>query len=186
MRTPVLEASGGLVLQPVTLGDLSEFLAMYNEAPVDGRTALPWLYPHQVAEQIGDMVRDIVQADDEDRIHFWCIRDADRTVGTIALGDELQLDVSRWSLGYWIRADRQGQRVATRAIDAVFEWLHARNVEAVVEVAVHPHNTPGLATARALCNRWGGTPLDDFVGIDFGGRTIPHHLHLVQVGGGDA
>ncbi len=99
MRTPTLEAAGGLVLHPVALGDLTEFLAMYNEAPVDGRTALPWLYPHQVAEQIGDMVRDIIQAENEDRIHFWCIRDQERTVGTIALGDELQLDVSSWSLG---------------------------------------------------------------------------------------
>ncbi len=183
MNTPTLEVQGGLTLQPVTTADLTEFLTMYNEAPVDGRTALPWLYPHQVAEQIGDMVRDILHAEEEDRIHFWCIREEGRVVGTIGLGDELQLDVSTWSLGYWIRADRQGQRIATRAIDAVFTWLHQRGVNAMVEVAVHPHNTAGLATARALCHRWQGTPLDDYVGIDFGGRTIPHHLHLIQVGG---
>ena len=186
METPTLHADGGLVLRPISSGDLPDLLESYQESPEDGQTALPWMYPRNVAEQLGDFVRDILRSADEDRIHFWSIRLDDKHVGTIGLGDELQLDLSSWSLGYWIRVGRQGQRIASRAIDAVFAWLNERGVEAVVEVAVHPHNGPGLATARSLCSRWGGTPLDDFVGIDFGGRTIPHHLHRIQVGGGEA
>ena len=186
MQTPTLHADGGLVLRPISSGDLSDLLESYHESPEDGQTALPWMYPRNVAEQLADFVRDILRSAEEDRIHFWSIRMDDQHVGTIGLGDELQLDLSSWSLGYWIRVGHQGQRIASRAIDAVFEWLNERGIEAVVEVAVHPHNGPGLATARALCTRWGGTPLDDFVGIDFGGRTIPHHLHLIQVGGGEA
>ena len=186
MQTPTLNADGGLVLRPISSGDLPDLLESYKESPEDGQTALPWMYPRTVAEQFADVVRDILRSAEEDRIHFWSIRMDDQHVGTIGLGDELQLDLSNWSLGYWIRVGHHGQRIASRAIDAVFEWLNDRGIEAVVEVAVHPHNGPGLATARAVCTRWGGTPLDDFVGIDFGGRPLPHHLHLIQVGGGEA
>ena len=110
----------------------------------------------------------------------------DQHVGTIGLGDELNLTSAAWSLGYI------GSVSAIRASGSpvgpsmpVFEWLNQRGVEAVVEVAVHPQRT-GARHGPCLVHAMGRTPLDDFVGIDFGGRTIPHHLHLIQVGGGEA
>ena len=117
MQTPTLNADGGLVLRPISSGDLPDLLESYKESPEDGQTALPWMYPRNVAEQLADFVRDILRSAEEDRIHFWSIRMDDQHVGTIGLGDELQLDLSNWSLGYWIRVSHQGQRIASRAIE---------------------------------------------------------------------
>ena len=99
MQTPTLNADGGLVLRPISSGDLTDLLESYHESPEDGQTALPWMYPRNVAEQLADFVRDILRSAEEDRIHFWSIRMDDQHVGTIGLGDELQLDLSSWSLG---------------------------------------------------------------------------------------
>ena len=73
METPTLHADGGLVLRPISSGDLPDLLESYQESPEDGQTALPWMYPRNVAEQLGDFVRDILRSADEDRIHFWSI-----------------------------------------------------------------------------------------------------------------
>ena len=51
-----------------------------------------------------------------------------------------------------------------------------------MEIAVHPHNEAGLATAGAICERWNGERLPEFIGIEFNERTVPHHLHLVDLG----
>ena len=59
MQTPTLNADGGLVLRPISSGDLPDLLESYKESPEDGQTALPWMYPRNVAEQLADFVRDI-------------------------------------------------------------------------------------------------------------------------------
>ena len=59
MQTPTLNADGGLVLRPISSGDLTDLLESYHESPEDGQTALPWMYPRNVAEQLADFVRDL-------------------------------------------------------------------------------------------------------------------------------
>jgi hypothetical protein len=66
-------------------------------------------------------------------------------------------------------------------VDTVFSWLTQRSGFTTVEIAVHPHNDAGLATAAAVCERWNGERLPEFIGIEFNERTVPHHLHLVDV-----
>ena len=86
-------------------------------------------------------------------------------MGTIGLGDELQLDLSSWSLGYWIRVGHQGQRIASRAIDAVFAWLNERASKQSSKwpsIRTTDRGSPRPAPSAAV----GEAPLDDFVGID--------------------
>ena len=44
METPTLHADGGLVLRPISSGDLPDLLESYQESR-GGPTALPWMYP---------------------------------------------------------------------------------------------------------------------------------------------
>jgi hypothetical protein len=71
--------------------------------------------------------------------------------------------------------------VASRCVDTIFAWLTERGEATLVEIAVHPHNVAGLATASAICIRWNGERLEEFIGIEFNERTVPHHLHLVDL-----
>ena len=80
-----------------------------------------------------------------------------------------------------MRGQHRHQRVASRCVDAIFGWLAQRAVATTVEIVVHPHNEAGLATAAAICSRWEGEQLPEFIGIEFNERTVPHHLHLVDV-----
>ena len=74
------------------------------------------------------------------------------------------------------------QSIASTCVDTLFSWLNGRTTTTTVEIAVHPHNEAGLATAGAICERWNGERLPEFIGIEFNERTVPHHLHLVDLG----
>ena len=117
-----------------------------------------------------------------------CLRDSIHTaengafVGLVGLGDELQSLHSDFNLGYWVRQAHRRRHIASRCVDVIFTWLAKRTDPTTVEIAVHPHNVAGLATASAICSQWNGERLDDFIGIEFNERTVPHHLHLVDIG----
>ena len=141
MQTPTLNADGGLVLRPISSGDLSDLLESYHESPEDGQTALPWMYPRNVAEQLADFVRDILRSAEEDRIHFWSIRMDDQHVGTIGLGDELNLTSAAG-------ASAIGSVSAIRASDAVGPSMRSSNgstngASKRSSKWPSPHNGPG-------------------------------------------
>jgi RimJ/RimL family protein N-acetyltransferase len=182
--TPELVVDDELVLQPAEKAVLNPMLEAYHEDVPAAQTALPWLDPHDdVRRQLRDMLYDIQAQAGTDRLHFWSIhrRDTREFVGLVGLGDELQSLHSDFNLGYWVRRHFRQQRIATRCVDAIFEWLEQRTTTTTVEIAVHPHNTAGLATASAICERWNGERLEEFIGIEFNERTVPHHLHLVDL-----
>jgi RimJ/RimL family protein N-acetyltransferase len=184
LTTPELVVDDELVLRPVAKGALEAMIEAYHEDAASAQTALPWLDPNDdVRRQLRDMIYDINAQQGTDRLHFWSIHtvDAGEFAGLIGLGDELQSPHSDFNLGYWVRRAYRQQRIASRCVDTIFSWLAQRSEATLVEIAVHPHNTAGLATAGAICKRWGGERLEEFIGIEFNERTVPHHLHLVDV-----
>ncbi len=187
VATPVLQVSDSVDLRPATKSILPAMLDAYHEDSEAAQTALPWLDPNDdVRRQLRDMLYDIQAQHGTDTLHFWGIHDRsnDEFLGLIGLGDELQSLHSDFSLGYWVRLKHRRRGLASTCVDAVLNWLAQREVSTVVEIAVHPRNAAGLATAGAICQRWNGEHLEEFIGIEFKERTVPHHLHLVEVGPG--
>ena len=187
-QTPTLRLENGIILNPAKNSILTDLLETYHEDPVAAQTALPCLNPTEdIRRQLRDMLFDIQAQNGTDQLHFWSIHQAEtkKFIGLLGLGDELQSLHAKYNLGYWVRKDHQKQGIATLCVDAVFDWLKHRGDGVVVEIAVHPHNEAGLATASAICNRWNGERLEQFIGIEFNERTVPHHLHLVDIGRGE-
>ena len=183
-NTPRLVVDEELVMEPATKSVLVAMFDAYNEDTEAAQTALPWLDPNDdVRRQLRDMLYDIEAQNGTDRLHFWAIhrKGGHDFVGLIGLGDELQSPHSDFNLGYWVRRHFRRQHIASRCVNAIFSWLSERDETTTVEIAVHPHNTAGLATASAICERWNGERLDEFIGIEFNERTVPHHLHLVDL-----
>lgn len=189
IHTPTLSLENGITLNPAKNNILTDLLDTYNEDSVAAQTALPWLNPNEdIRRQLRDMLFDIQAQNGTDQLHFWSIHQTEtkKFIGLLGLGDELQSLHAKYNLGYWVRKDHQKKGIATLCVDAVFNWLKHRGGDVVVEIAVHPHNEAGLATASAICNRWNGERLEQFIGIEFNERTVPHHLHLVDIGRGEA
>ena len=185
VETPKLPVDEHLVLQPANNGVLVAMFEAYNEDPVAAQSALPWLDPDDdVRRQLRDMLYDIETQNGNDQLHFWSIHRVETAefVGLVGLGDELQSLHAKFNLGYWVRRAHRRQNIASACVDTIFEWLTTRASTTTVEIAVHPHNDAGLATAEAICERWGGERLPEFIGIEFNERTVPHHLHLVDLG----
>lgn len=185
LATPDLVVDNDLVLRPAAKGVLEPMIEAYHEDTAAAQAALPWLDPDDdVRRQLRDMLYDIEAQRGTDRLHFWSIHNSDdgTFVGLIGLGDELQSLHSDFNLGYWVRQAHRRRRIASRCVDVIFTWLASRSEPTAVEIAVHPHNQAGLATASAICSRWNGERLDDFIGIEFNERTVPHYLHLVDIG----
>lgn len=183
--TPDLVVDDELVLKPAAKGVLEAMIEAYHEDTAAAQAALPWLDPDDdVRRQLRDMLYDIEAQRGTDRLHFWSIHTAENGVfvGLVGLGDELQSLHSDFNLGYWVRQAHRRRHIASRCVDVIFTWLAKRTEPTTVEIAVHPHNVAGLATASAICSRWNGERLDDFIGIEFNERTVPHHLHLVDIG----
>ena len=119
------------------------------------------------------------------RIHFWSIHDGGEFVGLVGIGDELQMAESKWNLGYWVRASARRRGIARKAVNAVFDWVSKQTKKVQVEITVHPQNVAGLATCRSICSKWSGRRVEpDFWPIEVGGRTVPHALWIVSLGGG--
>lgn len=189
IQTPTLRLENGITLNPAKNSILTDLLEVYNEDSVAAQTALPWINPNEdIRRQLRDMLFDIQAQNGTDQLHFWSIHQPEtkKFIGLLGLGDELQSLHAKYNLGYWVRKDHQKKGIATLCVDAVFNWLKHRGDAVVVEIAVHPHNEAGLATASAICNRWNGERLEQFIGIEFNERTVPHHLHLVDIGRGEA
>jgi RimJ/RimL family protein N-acetyltransferase len=168
-------------------------LEAYHEDPKAAQTALPWLNAEfNVQGQLSDMLFDVENQSDVDRLHFWWIRSEEKGifVGLIGLGDELQLLQSSYNLGYWVRSSFQRQGIALEATRTILKWLENKERENqefhLIEITVHPHNEPGLATANRICEEWGGEIMEQFIGIEIGQRTVPHRLHILDLPRGDA
>ena len=185
VQTPELRVNEHVVLQPATNGVLVAVFDAYQEDPEAAQSALPWLNPDDdVRRQLRDMLYDIEAQNGSDQLHFWSIHRTDTMefVGLVGLGDELQSLHADFNLGYWVRRAHRRKNMASACVDTIFGWLTNRESSTTVEIAVHPHNEAGLATADAICARWGGERLPEFIGIEFNERTVPHHLHLVDLG----
>lgn len=190
--TPELELSNSLRLIPVSKSILPQLLEAYNEDPIAAQTALPWLDVNfNVQGQLSDMLFDVENQAEVDKLHFWWIRNEEdgAFVGLIGLGDELQLLQSSYNLGYWVRPTFQRRGIALDATSKILEWLEEKAKENDefnrIEITVHPHNEAGLATARRICQNWGGEVIEQFIGIEIGKRTVPHRLHILDLPRGD-
>ena len=185
VATPELPVSDDLVLRPAANAILVPMFDAYHEDPEAAQAALPWLKPNEdVRRQLRDMLYDIEAQNGNDSLHFWSIHasESNEFVGLIGLGDELQSLHADFNLGYWVRRAYRRKGTATGCVNAIFNWLSERTTKTTVEIAVHPHNDAGLATAEAICSAWNGERLPEFIGIEFNERTVPHHLHLVDLG----
>ncbi len=188
MNTPELEIDDQVILRPVNRRVLPEVTEAYREDPESARAALPWLKEGEEARrQIADLMFELEMQKENKAIHFWVIHSTldNSFVGLIGLGDELQLAASAYNLGYWVRTSWRKQGIANRCVDAIFAWLSENTVQSLVEITVHPHNEAGLAACKSIVERWGGMAIEGYVGIECNGRTVPHVLHLVQLGRGD-
>ena len=190
--TPELEFRSDMTLVPVSKAILPLLLEAYNEDPVAAQTALPWLDAgFNVQGQLSDMLFDVENQSDVDKLHFWWIRSDENGsfVGLIGLGDELQLLQSSYNLGYWVRPSYQRKGIALDATRTILEWIEAKAIETNdffrIEITVHPHNEAGLATALRICDEWGGEVIEQFIGIEIGQRTVPHRLHILDLPRGD-
>jgi len=92
--TPELDFRPDMRLIPVSKAILPLLLEAYNEDPEAAQTALPWLdATDNVQGQLSDMLFDVENQSEVDRLHFWWIRSEQKGafVGLIGFGDELQL-----------------------------------------------------------------------------------------------
>ena len=185
VATPELFVGENILLRPASNAVLVAMFEAYQEDAEAAQAALPWLDPQEdVRRQLRDMLYDIEAQKGNDRLHFWSIHttNSDEFVGLIGLGDELQSLQAAFNLGYWVRRQYRRKGIATECVNCIFAWLAKRSNTTTVEIAVHPHNEAGLATADAICGAWDGERLPEFIGIEFNERTVPHHLHLVHLG----
>mgnify|MGYP001177567869 FL=1 len=185
VQTPQLRIDDQVMLRPANHSVLVAMFEAYQEDSEAAQTALPWLDPNEdVRRQLRDMLYDIEAQNGTDKLHFWSIHstNSDEFMGLVGLGDELQSLHSNFNLGYWVRLNHRRKAIASRCVDAIFSWLSERSTSTVIEIAVHPHNEAGLATASAICLRWSGERLPEFIGIEFNQRTVPHYLHMVDLG----
>ena len=185
VATPELRVDDRLTLRPAANNVLVAMFDAYQEDPEAAQAALPWLDPDEdVRRQLRDMLYDIEAQNGNDRLHFWSIHDINsgEFIGLIGLGDELQSLHADFNLGYWVRRAHRRKSIASSCVHSIFSWLSDRKRMTTVEIAVHPHNDAGIATADAICNNWNGELLREFIGIEFNERTVPHHLYLVDLG----
>lgn len=183
--TPDLETECGLHLTAVNRRLFSEMLDAHAEDPEGTYIAIPGFNKEiEASPQISEFLFELEVYSKSGRIHFWSIHDAGEFVGLVGIGDELQMDESKWSLGYWVRASARRRGIARKSVNAVFNWLLKQPQKVQVEITVHPQNVAGLATCRSICSKWGGRRAEpDFWPIEFGGRTVPHALWIVTLGG---
>ena len=189
-QTPELSVEGNTVLVPVNRSALTPILNAIKEDPDSAYSALPWLDKNKEnRQQIRDMLNDVEAQSNSDQIHFWSIiDDASREfIGLIGLGDELQLLHSNYNLGYWVRTPYRRKGVTINSVNAIFQWLSSQEEFFRIEITVHPHNEAGLATAASICHAWDGESVEEFIGIEISGRTVPHRIHIVDINrGGDS
>ncbi|MBT5843584.1 MAG: hypothetical protein HOH79_01210, partial [Euryarchaeota archaeon] len=73
--TPELEFRSDMKLVPVRKAILPLLLEAYNEDPEAAQKALPWLdASNNVQGQLSDMLFDVENQSEVDRLHFWWIR----------------------------------------------------------------------------------------------------------------
>jgi len=189
-QTPELSVEGNIVLVPVNRSALTPILNAIKEDPDSAYSALPWLDKgKETRQQIRDMLNDVEAQTNSSQIHFWSIVDglSREFLGLIGLGDELQLLHSNYNLGYWVRTPYRRKGVTIKCVNAIFQWLSAQKEFFRIEITVHPHNEAGLATAASICQAWDGESVDEFIGIEINGRTVPHRIHIVDINrGGDS
>ena len=181
--TPNLSIAEDFILRPANKAILTNVIDAFNEDRDSALAALPWIdISKDINRQLSDMLFDIETASDADRLHFWSIHDnTGRFAGMVGVGDELQFSNSHYNLGYWVTPSFRNRGIATQSVNSVLSWLESRGAHYRIEVAVHPHNKAGLATAEKVCLNWDGQTLESFVGVELSGRTIPHKVYLIDL-----
>jgi RimJ/RimL family protein N-acetyltransferase len=181
--TPHLSIADDFTLRPANKAVLSSVIEAFNEDRDSAMAALPWIdMSKDINRQLSDMLFDIESASDADRLHFWSIHDKMGTfAGMVGVGDELQFANSHYNLGYWVKPSFRSQGIAVLSVNSILSWLESRGGHFRIEVAVHPHNKAGLATAEKICSHWNGQTLEGFVGVELFGRTIPHKVYLIDL-----
>ena len=183
METPELMIASGFELRPASSFILGELIDAYHEDPNSVHSALPWMEDEKIPQQFGQMLRDIERASGSDRMHFWSVHETETNdfAGLIGLGDELQLDDTDYNLGYWVVKKYQRKGVAKEAVNQIISWLTSRESDVRVELIVHPHNEPGIATANSIIEKWNGMKLPDLIGVEVNSRPVPHHVYVIEV-----
>ncbi|HIF89941.1 MAG TPA: N-acetyltransferase [Candidatus Poseidoniales archaeon] len=181
--TPHLSIADDFTLRPANKAVLSSVIEAFNEDRDSAMAALPWIdMSKDINRQLSDMLFDIESASDADRLHFWSIHDKmGNFAGMVGVGDELQFSDSHYNLGYWVKPSFRSQGIAVLSVNSILSWLESRGGHFRIEVAVHPHNEAGLATAEKICSHWNGQTLEEFVGVELFGRTIPHKVYLIDL-----
>jgi RimJ/RimL family protein N-acetyltransferase len=181
--TPNLSIADNFTLRPANKAVLSSVIEAFNEDRDSALAALPWIDMNlDINRQLSDMLFDIESASDADRLHYWSIHDKNGNfAGMVGVGDELQFANSHYNLGYWVKPSFRNQGIAIQSVNSILSWLESRGGPYRIEVAVHPHNKAGLATAEKICLNWNGQTLEEFVGVELFGRTIPHKVYLIDL-----
>ncbi len=182
--TPML-SSKGLTLQPINRRLYEALMEAHLEDPSGTFSALPGLDPSgDLSIQFADLLFELEVHSNMGNIHFWSIHDDDYFVGLLGLGDETHAENSKWNLGYWVRANARKRRFAINGVNTIFSWLNGQKEKVQVEITVHPENNAGLSTCKSICQQWGGLRASpNYWPIEIRGRTVPHTMWLVSLGG---
>jgi len=141
------------------------------------RRALPWLeWDAPLELQIMEYLRDVERMGRGGLSHHWAVIEEDDLVGLIALDHTPHLVVGHWNLGYWIRSDCHGRRLASDSIDTVLGWIgRSGGSPTAVEIRVDPSNVAGIATAESVSSRWRGLRFaDGDVEVEVDGEYVSH------------
>ena len=182
---PTLEltASPSLRLAPASPHQYSQILAAVTEShQSEVRRALPWLeWDAPLESQIMEYLRDVERMGRGGLSHHWAVIEEDELVGLIALDHTPHLVVGHWNLGYWIRSDCHGRRLASNSIDVVLGWIgRSSGSPTGVEIRVDPDNIAGIATAKSVAQRWNGLRFEEGdVDVDVDGEFVTHLCWLI-------
>lgn len=138
---PIVIATHGLILREWAEDDVPVMQELFDdpdvayrtplESPFDEAAALRYLRSAQLAGQEGK------------RLHLAITLDGQQALG------EVLLNLSHASIGYVVGTAHRGQRLATRALEAVTEYAHASLELPEVILEIEPDNAASAAVARA-------------------------------------
>lgn len=139
--SPLVITRHGLVLREWTDDDVPVMQELFDDPDVAYWTPLASPFDQDAALRY---LRSAQQARvDGRRIHLAVTLDGQRALGEILLG------LTSSSIGYAVGSAHRGQRLATRAVQAVTEYAHAELALPEVILEIEPANDASAAVARA-------------------------------------
>ena len=141
--------------------------------------AMPWLEMEKpLPNQVLEYLRDVSNFGAGGLSYHWAIFSQEQFAGLIALDYTPNLTLGHWNLGYWILPALQRQGIASRAIDAVLNWI-GRGGLTSIEMHVNPENIAGVQTAESAIRRWNGHRMEEQVDVEISGHFVNHICWLI-------